>query len=859
MKNVSLGAALYRLPAGLGDETIGARAAALGTSVWFQRVPAEADRWRERELRRGGPTRLVVLSHPDGARELVVTAPVPDALALAIIDGEIADVSVPASLGPLPETAAVRDPLTHLAGPSRPSTVDLGPVEADDVLAALGLVFSRYARATTLAFGVPGGAALVTVEEDQPVGVFRKQTATAGTTRDLPAVGVVVEEQLVPERLRSAPATPYALTVHVLGGQATGYFAADAVAPWAADQLGRHLAAVLDELRNGDQDRPLSDIALDAPPVAAPEATGDPRTITDVFAEQVAQRLGAAAVSGEDGTLGYADLAERAERYAAGLRERGVRPGDRVGIVHERGAELVAILLGVLRAGAVYVPLDPAYPDQRLAYIADDAGLTLVVTDDTAAQRLPGRPCVTAAELPADGPVPAALAGPDDPAYVIYTSGSTGRPKGVVVPHRNVVDLITGTADGFGLGEDDVWTWFHSVAFDFSVWEIWGCLLTGGRLVVVPEWTRREPDEFAALLRDERVTVLNQTPSSFAQVTETQLRRFDDLALRLVIFGGEPLDAFALLPWFDRYPETRCRLVNMFGITETTVHVTAQTVTRADALAGSRSVGRAIPGWQISVVDPRLRPLPPGVPGEIAVGGAGLAHGYLGRPELTAQRFVTDPVTGQRRYLSGDLGRLVPDGRLEHLGRLDSQVKLRGYRIELDEIRKVLLAEPEVVAAAVVLAAPGTAEARLDAYVVLADGTPASATAGLRTRAAALLPAYMVPTTFTAVPALPLTVNGKLDEAALPEPVLGGTPVVTDTDGDADVVLAAWRAVLGDGVGPDDHFFDSGGNSLLAAKTLAALREAGLTVGIRDLYGHPTPRRLAGHLAEQSREKEAQP
>ncbi|WP_328614717.1 non-ribosomal peptide synthetase [Amycolatopsis sp. NBC_00355] len=750
----------------------------------------------------------------------------------------------PAPLAPLPDVAAVRDPLAHLAGTSSASTVDLGAAGPADVLAALGLVFGRYARAATLAVGVSGGATLITVDEDQPAGVFRKHAATApaGSTRDLPTVGVVEDQR-----------APYPLTVQVTGGRATARFAEDAVAPWAAAQLGRHLTAVLTELRTGDQDRPLADIALEtgaAPPPLV--AAGSPRTITDVFAEQALRRAGAPAVSGEDGRFGYADLAGRAERFAAGLRERGIRPGDRVGIVHERGAGLVALLLGVLRAGAVYVPLDPAYPDGRLAYIAGDAGLALVVTDEAAAGRLPGVPAVTSAELPADGEVPAGLAGPDDPAYVIYTSGSTGRPKGVVVPHRNVVDLVTGTADGFGLAGTDVWTWFHSVAFDFSVWEIWGCLLTGGRLVVVPEWTRRSPDEFAALLRDERVTVLSQTPSSFAQVIETQLRRSDDLPLRLVIFGGEPLDAFALLPWFDRYPQTRCRLVNMFGITETTVHVTAQTVTRADALAGSRSVGHAIPGWDVQVVDARHRPLPPGVPGEIAVGGAGLAHGYLGRPELTAERFVT--LAGRRVYLSGDLGRLLPDGRLEHLGRLDSQVKLRGYRIEPDEIRKVLLAEPGVVAAAVVLAAPGTAEARLDAYVVLTDGTPDA----LRTRAAALLPEYMVPSTFTAVPALPLTVNGKLDEAALPEPVLGGTHSAAPAE-DGDVVLAAWRAVLGGTIGPDDHFFDSGGNSLLAAKTLAALRDAGLTVGIRDLYGHPTPRRLAAHLAEKSEEKEAQP
>ncbi|MEV6919072.1 non-ribosomal peptide synthetase [Amycolatopsis sp. NPDC051106] len=798
---------LRPVPAGLGDGTVRARAVVLGAALRFEPVPrpaAEAARWRERELARG-TAGLVVLAYADGVRELVATGPGAEGLARAVLE------SPPA--GDLP---------AHLAGPSEQSTVDLGPAGPADVLAALGLVFSRYTRSASQVFG----ATLVTVDEDQPVGVFRKQVATGA----------------VPEVLTVG----HALTVRVVDGRATARFAADAVAGWAAAQLGRQLAAVLAELRTGDPDRPLADIALDAGPEPRPATAGRPCTITEVFAEQAARRGPAPAVSGDDRSFTYAELAARAERFAAGLRSRGIRPGDRVGIVHERGAELVALLLGVLRAGAVYVPLDPAYPRRRLTYITEDAGLALVVTDEIAAG------------LPADGEVPAGLAGPDDPAYVIYTSGSTGRPKGVVVPHRNVVDLVSGTAEDFGFGDTDVWTWFHSVAFDFSVWEIWGPLLTGGRVVVVPEWTRRSPDEFAALLRDEGVTVLNQTPSSFTQVIETQRRRFDDLPLRLVVFGGEPLDTFALLPWFDRYPETRCRLVNMFGITETTVHVTSQTVTRADALAGSRSVGQAIPGWEVHVVDTRGRRLPPGVPGEIAVGGAGLAHGYLGRPDLTAQRFVTDRVTGRRRYLSGDLGRLLPDGCLEHLGRLDSQVKLRGYRIELDEIRKALLAGPGVVAAAVVLAAPGTAEARLDAYVVTGGPDDEPDLAALRARAAAVLPGYMVPSTFTAVPALPLTVNGKLDEAALPEPVLGGAPVAEAT-GDAGVVLAAWRSVLGPAIGPDDHFFDSGGNSLLAAKTLAALRDAGLTVGIRDLYGHPTPRLLAAHLAGPPAQKEAQP
>ncbi|WP_143343260.1 AMP-binding protein, partial [Crossiella equi] len=263
-------------------------------------------------------------------------------------------------------------------------------------------------------------------------------------------------------------------------------------------------------------------------------------------------------------------------------------------------------------------------------------------------------------------------------AYVIYTSGSTGRPKGVVVPHRNVLALVAATRPEYALSTADVWTWFHSSAFDFSVWEIWGCLLTGGRLVVVPYFVSREPDRFAELLAAEGVTVLSQTPSAF-----TQLLTVDHHALspRLVVFGGEPLDARVLLPWFDQHPGSR--VVNMFGITETTVHVTHQTLDRSLALAATRSVGPALPGWHLLVLDPEGRVQPPGVPGEICVGGAGVATGYLGQETLTAQRFRWNEHTGSRLYHSGDLGRLRPDGRLEHLGRIDSQVKLRGFRIEL--------------------------------------------------------------------------------------------------------------------------------------------------------------------------------
>jgi acyl-coenzyme A synthetase/AMP-(fatty) acid ligase len=422
----------------------------------------------------------------------------------------------------------------------------------------------------------------------------------------------------------------------------------------------------------------------------------------------------------------------------------------------------------------------------------------------------------------------------------------------VVVPHRNVVALLAATADDFGLGRGDTWTNFHSSAFDFSVWEIWGALLTGARLVVVPYWVSRSPDEFHELLVRERVTVLNQTPSAFAQLMAADRRRTERLAARLVVFGGEPLDARPLRDWFDRYPEDCCRLVNMYGITETTVHVTAQTVTRREAMAGSRSVGRALPGWHVYVLDERGRLVPCGVPGEIYVGGVGVALEYLDRPELPAQRFLPDPFAAGRMYRSGDRGRLRPDGRLEHLGRLDTQVKVRGFRVELDEIRRVLLDDASVAAAAVVLrAGPAgdAAGARLDAYVVLAGGDLAA----VRRRAAKVLPDYMLPTTITALPALPLTANGKLDVPGLPEPApASAAPVRLPASDVAETLAAIWESVLGVPVGADDNFFDLGGNSLLAMRLVAAMREGGLPAPpMRELYLHPTVSGLAGVLGHE--------
>ncbi|MDG9705836.1 amino acid adenylation domain-containing protein [Streptomyces sp. DH37] len=643
-----------------------------------------------------------------------------------------------------------------------------------------------------------------------------------------------------------------------------------------ADQFLRHVCRVHALLREAP-DTPVPDVRLldedeldhlDALGRPGPAASCVPRRIDAAVAAVAASRPDAVAVCCGDTRISYGELDGRADRLAHALRRLGVADGDRVGVCLERSAELVVTLLAVLKAGATYVPMDPAHPRDRLSYTTADAALATVVTDHAA---FPGGDAVRVvgtAELaqlaPArcEGPPPSA-AGPHDPAYVIYTSGSTGRPKGVVVPHANVLALMAATTGEFGLGGEDTWTLFHSSAFDFSVWEIWGCLLTGGRLVVVPYWVSRSPEDFHRLLLREEVSVLSQTPSAFAQLVEVERDGADPAPVRLVVFGGEGLDPRMLLPWFDRHPESGCRVVNMYGITETTVHVTAQTVTRAEALAGSRSVGRALPGWWVRVADAGGRPLPVGVAGEIYVGGAGVASHYLNQPELTGQRFLTDPRTGERMYRSGDQGRLLPDGRLEHLGRLDSQVKLRGFRIELDEIRSVLLDDPQVTAAAVVLnrADPDdAATAQLDAFVVM-DGED---TAAVRQRAARFLPAYMVPTTITALDRMPLTTNGKLDTRRLPRPAPaaaarsaaapghraadpGAGPGAEGAGGAFEAaLLEVWQEVLGVPVGPDDNFFDLGGNSLLAMRVGAALRRRGdFTVAMRDLYLRPTIRRLA--------------
>jgi amino acid adenylation domain-containing protein len=578
--------------------------------------------------------------------------------------------------------------------------------------------------------------------------------------------------------------------------------------------------------------------------------TPAPATIHGLFSHQVHRTPHHPAVTCDDHTLSYAELEMRSSRLAHALVRSGVRPSDRVGVHLGRGIDLVIALLGVLKSGAAYVPLDPGYPAQRLTFVAQDTELRLVVSNEPLAgfRTVPVNASVTG------DPLPAAHGTPDSIAYVIHTSGSTGRPKGVLVPHRNVGALLTGTADEFAFGPDDVWTMFHSFAFDFSVWEMWGCLLTGGRLVIVPQWTSRDPREFHALLAAEHVTVLNQTPSAFSQLMRSPVFGTEDLSVRLLIFGGESLDTRVLEPWFAHCPGARVE--NMYGITETTVHCTRRTLTPADVRTGTRSVGRPLDGWDVHVLDEGGTPAAPGAVGEIYVGGAGLADGYLNRPQLTRERFVPDRITGaadRLLYRTGDLGRLRDDGELDHLGRLDDQVKIRGHRIELGEIRTVLAEDPQVKAVAVVARDTSqTAEARIDAYVVT-EG--ADDVAKIRQRLASRLPSYLMPASMTAIDEIPLTPNNKTDIDSLPVPrghPTAGTATRTMDKPVGTRLADIWEHVLGRAAAPDDSFFEVGGNSLLIARLREELQAAGFpVVPLRDLYTHSSLTALTQLMRER--------
>ncbi|MEW5983048.1 MAG: non-ribosomal peptide synthase/polyketide synthase [Acidobacteriota bacterium] len=590
-----------------------------------------------------------------------------------------------------------------------------------------------------------------------------------------------------------------------------------------------------------------------------------------LFEQQAARRPDDVAVVCGEQSLTYGRLNEQANQVAHYLRRVGVGPESRVGLYCERSCELIVGLLGILKAGGAYLPIDVVYPLDRIAFMLADGGVAAVLTVQALKPNLPSPSSVpvlcldseweTLATQPRVNPLDRPL--PGHPAYVIYTSGSTGRPKGVVVTHDNVVRLFRATENWYRFDHRDVWTLFHSPSFDFSVWEVWGALLYGGRLVVVPYLTSRSPEAFYDVLHREQVTVLSQTPSAFRQLIEAEASvGVRPLALRFVVFGGEALDVRSLRPWFERHGDQVPRLINMYGITETTVHVTYRPMTSADLTSPASVIGVLIPDLQLYLLDRSLEPVPSGVAGEIYVGGAGVARGYLGRPDLTAERMLPDPFSnrpGERLYRTGDLARYRADGEIEYLGRGDQQVKIRGFRIELGEIEALLASHPSVREAVVIAWEKAADDRRLVAYVVAAPG---STIEGLELRRflKARLPDYMVPAIYVPLDTIPLTSNGKLNTRALPLP----QQARSDTDAGfaaprtpvEQQLAEIWAQALGvKQVGIHDGFFDLGGDSIRSIRVLAAARQQGLDFSLQQLFQYQTIAELAP-LASSTAEPE---
>ncbi len=627
-----------------------------------------------------------------------------------------------------------------------------------------------------------------------------------------------------------------------------------------ADDLRHLLSSIVDDPQKSIDDldavnpKALEWIANTAKPQS--KAIAAELCVHEQFERRASETPDAPALIFEGQTISYGELNARANQLAHALIAQGVLSGDLVGLCSERSIEMVVGIIGILKAGAAYLPLDPSLPEDRLNYIMNDsAAQTFVCQPDHRAlgedanakiiEIQPGGFCDGdwATENP-DG-----LASLDGLIYVMYTSGTTGRPKGVQLTHRNVARLFLNTAHWYNFNDQDVWALFHSFAFDVSVWELWGALTHGGRIVVVPYLITRSPAQFVELVFEQGVTVLNQSPSAFKLFVpeEAQNPLPSNMPIRLIIFAGEPLDLQSLKPWVARHGDQTPALINMYGITETTVHAMYRRVFLDDLDRAKSTIGVTIPDLQIDLLDHRLRPVPVGTAGEIHVSGPGVSMGYLNREELTSEKFVTGE-NGTLYYKSSDLARYLPDGDIEYLGRNDKQVKIRGFRIELGEIEASLCNHSGVQTAVVVPQEHPQQGRRLVAYTVPEDQDVAEK--DLRTHLAAVLPDYMIPSAFVTIDAIPLTGNGKLNHAMLPEPVTQRSEdniVIPARDALEAKLIEIWEDILDmSPIGIRDDFFQLGGHSLLAVHAMTQTGAAyGRKFATAALFRNPTIEQFA--------------
>ncbi|MDQ9497863.1 amino acid adenylation domain-containing protein [Serratia marcescens] len=632
----------------------------------------------------------------------------------------------------------------------------------------------------------------------------------------------------------------------------------------------QHLLMLLnDAVRAGSHRRTVGELSLVSEEERAQLLQGLNHTVAShsptaclhrLFEAQVKRTPEAIAVTYGDDSLTYAELNTQANRWAHRLVQLGVQPDSLVALCAGRGLPMLVGLLGILKAGGAYVPLDPAYSGERLQYILADSAPVLLLADELGRQALGDCEVpVLALEQPLRGEsddLQDVGVRPAHLAYVIYTSGSTGKPKGVMVEHRQVARLFSATNAWFNFSAADRWCLFHSFAFDFSVWEIWGAWLYGGQLFIVPQAIARSAPDFYHFVCRSGITVLNQTPSAFKAFIQAQAHSEARQQLREIVFGGEMLKPCDLAPWFARPENRQTRLINMYGITETTVHVTYRPLSAQDTAITTSPIGSRIPDLRMYLLGADGEPVPMGAIGELYVGGEGVARGYLNRPELTAERFLDDPFNrapGARMYRTGDLARYLPGGDIEYLGRNDQQVKIRGFRIECGEVEAQLSTDPRVRSVAVDAIDDGDGGKRLVAWVVPAqEAERATLATGLRQHLQARLPDYMVPVAYVWLEALPLTGNGKLDKRALPVPQVDAyvREAYAPPQGEAENLLAAiWRELLGvERVGRYDHFFELGGHSLMAVRLANRVQQAGWQLPLQALFASPVLHVLAQAL-----------
>ena len=562
-----------------------------------------------------------------------------------------------------------------------------------------------------------------------------------------------------------------------------------------------------------------------------------------------------AVVYGND-SVTYKELNNRCNKVALILKKNGVKKENFVALIMDKGIDCISTMLGILRVGACYVPIEPTLPKERIDFMLQDCNPSVIVVEPKYKEIVSNYENILMidTDVVEQNEAKSEELCTNNLAYVIYTSGTTGKPKGMMIEHHNVVSLIQNGIKLFHFNEKDRWTMFHSYNFDFSVWEMYGPLLTGGCVVIVDKSTARTTVEFRKLLFEQKITILNQTPLAFYSLMEEEMKYAShDLLINKVIFGGEVLQVTKLKNWKDNYPN--CELINMYGITETTVHVTYKFISKEEIAEGKNSIGIPLPSYEAFVVDHNLKIVPIGVPGELLIGGTGVGRGYINRDELTKQKFVYSNLKGNKLYRSGDLARWLPDGSLEYLGRIDDQVKIRGFRVELGEIETLIANIPQVTGVAVITRENKEGDKAIYAYYLSDELLDEEY---IRRELAKKVPDYMLPAYMMQLDSFPMTSNGKLDRKSLPDIQAHSKEIFIRPETETEILVAELFAEVLEidvnRVGTRDNFFELGGHSLRATKLLNQIEaKTGIRISLKDMFSNPTVKVLADYITNNKR------